>query len=331
MTLRAESDISVIQQHIDELRIKPWLDPTRQWWPACLFHCTDILNIVSILLAGEILSRNLITSTGQIPIDIASQVVIDGTDPEWKDYVRLYFRPKTPTQYRNEGFRPLGERSLNSHCPVPVYLIFDALAVLSRTDSCFSDGNLGSSNPKVDGAVSFLQQIPFELVYHDTRFDRSERDQIVHHRHAEVLVPQRMGLDSLRFIGCRSDAEYKTLLHLLPADTHSKWIGKLGVMPNLQLFNRKWSFVDQVDMSTEKVVFRFNRDSLTPGPLDARVEIEETATAIKYLWQNNAYQCERELTITLSKLQMPSDYTASLYLDDHLAYANRFQDDDLPF
>ncbi len=264
-------------------------------------------------------------------MNIASPVVIDGTDPEWKDYVRLYFRPKTPTQYRNEGFRPVGQRSLNSHCPVPVYLIFDALAVLSRSDSCFSDGNIGSSYTKVGGDVSFLKQIPFELVYHDTWFGPLARDQIVHHRNAEVLVPQRMGLESLRFIGCRSDAEYKTLLHLLPSDTHSKWVGKLGVMPNLQLFNRKWSFVDQVDMSTEKVVFRFNRDSLTPGPFDARVEIEEAATAIKYLWQNNAYQCERELTITLSNLRSPSDYTASLYLDDHLAYANRYQDDDLPF
>ena len=273
MTLRTESDISVIRQHIAELATKPWLDRTREWWPAYLFHCTDILNIVSILHQGEIVSRSRLTSVGQLPMDIASPAIIERTDRKWQDYVRLYFRPRTPTQHNNEGFRPVDQRERNSHCPVPVYFIFDALAVLSRSDSCFSDGNLGADNARVNGDVSFLKQIPFDLVYHDTWFGPAERAQIVHHRNAEVLVPQRMGLENLRYIVCRSDAEYKTLLHLLSPETLSRWLGKLGVMPNLQLFSRKWTFVEQVDMSTEKIVFRFNPDSYTPGPFGAHVEI----------------------------------------------------------
>ena len=187
MTLRTESDISVIRQHIAELATKPWLDRTREWWPAYLFHCTDILNIVSILHQSEIVSRSRITSVGQLPMDIASPAIIERTDRKWQDYVRLYFRPRTPTQYRNEGFRPVGQRALNSHCPVPVYLIFNALAVLSRSDSRFSDRNLGSPQANVHGDVSFLKQIPFDLVYHNTGFGTSDRGQIVHHRHAEVL------------------------------------------------------------------------------------------------------------------------------------------------
>ena len=90
-----------------------------------------------------------------------------------------------------------------------------------------------------------------------------------------------MALDGLRSIVCRSDAEYKTLLHLLPPEIHSLWVSKIGVLSGLQLFNRKWTFVEQVDMSTEKIVFRFNPDSYTPGPFDARVEIEETASGIQ--------------------------------------------------
>ena len=331
MTLRSESDVSVIRQHLDELRKQPWMDRARQWWPTCLFHCTDITNVVSILRQGEIVSRNRITAAGQLPMDIASPDVIEGTDSRWPGYVRLYFRPKTPTQYNNEGFRPVGQRALNSHCPVPVYLIFDALAVLSRTDSCFSDGNLGSANANVYEDMSFLEQIPFDLVYHDTRFDRSERDQVVYHRNAEVLVPQRMGLESLRYIGCRSDAEYKTLLHLLPPGTRSRWVDKLGVTPNLQLFNRKWTFVEEVDTNTDKIVFRFNRNSFTPGPFDARFEIEITATGMKYQWRDAAYQCNQLLVVSLANLGNPSDYTARLFLDDQLAYANRYQGDDLPF
>ena len=331
MTLRSESDVSVIRQHLDELRKQPWMDRARQWWPTCLFHCTDITNVVSILRQGEIVSRNRITATGLLPMDIASPDIIEGTDSRWPGCVRLYFRPKTPTQYDNEGFRPVGQRALNSHCPVPVYLIFDALAVLSRTDSCYSDGNLGSANANVYEDLSFLKQIPFDLVYHDTRFDRSERDQIVYHRNAEVLVPQRMGLESLRHIGCRSDAEYKTLLHLLAPGTRSRWVDKLGVRPNLQLFNRKWTFVEEVDMNTEKIVFHFNRNSFTPGPFDTRFEIVITATGMKYQWRDEAYQCNQLLVVSLSNLGNPPDYTARLFLDDQLAYANRYQGDDLPF
>lgn len=331
MTLRTESEISVIRQHIAELTTKPWLDRAQRWWPAFLFHCTDITNVVSILRQGEIVSRSQIAKTRQLSVDIASPEIIARTDPKWQDHVRLYFRPKTPTQYNNEGFRPIGQRARNSHCPVPVYLIFDALAVLSRANSCFSDGNLGSSYPKVDRTVSFLQQIPFEFVYHDTRFDQSERNQIVYHRHAEVLVPQRMSLDGLWHIVCRSDAEYKTLLHLLSPETRSSWVSKIGVLSSLQLFHQQWTFVEQVDMSTQRIAFRFNRSTCTPGPFDTRVEIEETETAMKYHWHNEAYQCNQELTLSLSSLRDPSDYTARLFLDDHLAYEDRFQGDDLPF
>ena len=140
-----------------------------------------------------------------------------------------------------------------------------------------------------------------------------------------------MGLVSLRFIGCRSDAEYKTLLHLLSPETRSIWVSKIGVLSNLQLFHQEWTFVEQVDMNTEQIIFRFNHSSRTPGPFDTHVEIDEAATGMKYHWRNEAYQCNRVLTLSLSSLRDPSGYTARLFLDDHLAYADRFQGDDLPF
>ena len=126
-------------------------------------------------------------STGQLALDIASPEVIAQTNPQRQNDVRLYFRPKTPTQYHNEGFRPVGQRSLNSHCPVPVYLIFNALSILSRADCLFTDGNAGSGGTEAKGesSVSFLKQIPFNVVYHDTWFNPLERDQIVHHGFVE--------------------------------------------------------------------------------------------------------------------------------------------------
>ena len=330
MSLRPEPDISAIRQHLHELRQLPSLGRARQWWPACLFHCTDISNVVSILSQGEIVSRRTAIATGKLQRDIASPDVIAGTATEWQDYVRLYFRPRTPTQYNNEGFRPVGQRAWNSHCPVPVYLIFDSLAVLSRADSCFSDGNLGSAHANASQEVSFLRQVPFDLVYHDSSFDPQDRDQIVHHRNAEVLVPQRLGLEGLRHIICRSDAEYETLLHLLPPGTRSRWVSKLGVRPNLQLFNRKWTFVEQVAMSSKAIALRFNKSSITPGPFEARLTLEETATGTKYGWRSNQCQCYQDLELPITILRSPSDYSVSLFLDDQLAYANRFQADYLP-
>ena len=256
--------------------------------------------------------------------------VIAQTAPQWKEYVRLYFRPRTPTHYRNEGFRPAGQRELDSHCPVPVYFILDAATVLSLADSLFSDGNLGSTYANVDGYVSFLRQIPFNMVYHDSRFDPPECSQVVHHRNVEVLVPQRLGLESLRFVGCRSPAEYETLLHLLSPGTRSLWVDKIGVRPDLRLFNREWTFVERAEMSDERLTLRFN-DSKTPGPFNARVELTDPATGQRYHWRNSEYRCNDVLALRLHQLRNPFDYIVRLFLDEQLAYANRYQGDDLPF
>ena len=296
-----------------------------------MFHCTDIKNVVSILSNGEIYSRSRITSAGQLPVDIASPQVMKAQTSNGKTTCVCTFGQELPLSIETRDFVQLVQQELNAHCPVPVYLIFDALAVLSRADSCFSDGNMGSPQANVHTDVSSLEQIPFNMVYHDTWFDPSERDRIVHHRNAEVLAPERMGLENLRYIGCLSDAEYKTLLHLLPSGTHSRWADKIGVRPSLQLFNRQWTFAEQAELSTERIVFHFNRTSLTPGPFDTKIEIHETVTGMKYLWHNLQFQCDRAFSLALSNLRNSFDYTASLTLDGHLAYADRYQDDDLPF
>ena len=58
-----------------------------------------------------------------------------------------------------------------------------------------------------------------------TWFDPDERDKIVYHRNAEVLIPQRLGLEALLAIICRSQAEYQTLLYLLALwHARSRWV-----------------------------------------------------------------------------------------------------------
>ncbi len=224
----SKAEIRSLHTFLSNLGSAPWLGPARQWWPGRFFHCTDLLNVVSILRTGELLSRQQASSSGRIAVDIASRSVMANTPEPSQDFVRLYFRPRTPTQYRNEGFRPPERWGTDAHCPVPVYLVFDAATLLARSDCGFTEGNL-AAGAAIKYTVEEFEKLPFQQIYHDTRFDVSERSTIVFHRNAEVLVPQRVDLNALRIVVCRSQAEYETLLHLLPPGTRATWLPRIGV------------------------------------------------------------------------------------------------------
>ena len=329
---RTAPELSKLQEHIESLKGAPWIGASREWWPRYLFHCTDVRNVVNILKSGELLSRIRAQGSGSLRKDIAAPEIIAFTDPAWQDYVRLYFRPRTPTQYRNEGFRPIRERQLGSHCPVPVYILFDAFSVLSRRDSLFTDGNLASSTiPK--SKIDELTGMPFEQIYHDSWLEDHEKQRIVYHRNAEVLIPQRLALNSVQRVICRSQAEYQTLLHRLPSKTREQWVQKIGVLPSLALFYAKWNFVEQVEMTAEQITFKFNSTSDAAGPFKAKCDIfQEIGKDVRrYRWNNNAFQAGKTLNLSLRQLEAMHRYRVSLFLDDDLAFSGKYHDDRLPF
>jgi len=153
-----------IKQVIDSIKNEKWLQ--NKWWPNYLFHFTDISNAVKILTKEKFLSRSTLEKQGNFK-DIASSEVINNTREKWKEYVRLYFRPKTPTQYRNEGIRPAGKIELGAHCPVPIYFLFDSISILTKEDIYFTNGNLAAKgcNPKND--IKDFENLPFEKIYHN--------------------------------------------------------------------------------------------------------------------------------------------------------------------
>jgi hypothetical protein len=61
------------------------------------------------------------------------------------------------------------------------------------------------------------------------------------------------------------------------------------------------------------------------------VQLLETETGKRYSWDCNDYFVQPTLPLRLTTLQHSDDYMVRLTLDDQLAYANRFQEDDLPF
>ena len=72
-----------------------------------MWHFTDINNVVNILSSLKVMSKNQAVNEKKMLNDNASEVVNNTYTHAWvHDYARFYLRPKTPTQYRNEGIYP---------------------------------------------------------------------------------------------------------------------------------------------------------------------------------------------------------------------------------
>ncbi len=325
MSVPRKPDADEILAHIEALKAEPWLGQARKWWHDYLFRFDHIEAAAKILNSGKLLCRAKATAAGVMSADCASPRVIGVTAESWKQYARLYFRPRTPTQYDSEGFRPPDRRVLDAHCPIPVVMLFHAGQILVRGDAEFSEGNLAANPPTGNDAV-FLRGIPFKHVYHDSWLDEPLKRTIIFHRHAEVIVPSELDLSALAFVGCRTQAEYETLVHLLEPTARRRWstIIGLGVEKNLHL--RRWTFVEQVQLTRTNVRIQFNPSTLTPGPFRVRVEIQEIATGTNYFLEKTPYNANDVLEVGLGSLRRPENYKVRVTLDGFLAYANRYDE-----
>lgn len=111
----------------------------RRLWPSRLFRHEVLENAVNVLKSGQILSRHSANSV--MARDIAPDGIINLTDAA-HGYVRLYFRPKTPTQYRIEGIRREEEIWNERHAPVLYMFVFKSENTLTKSEVKFSAGNM---------------------------------------------------------------------------------------------------------------------------------------------------------------------------------------------
>lgn len=328
-----KQDANLFRRRLTSLQqAKQW--GARQWWPQYLYHFADLSNVVSILTRGSLYSRAAVAEQSEGFSDSASPDIIDQTEEKWKHYVRFYLRPRTPTLYRNEGFRPVNRRVLGgAHCAAPVYMLFDFAEVIAREDAAFSYGSLARPGTLIYSTAAEFAELPFDLVYHDSRFEKEERDRIVFHRHAEVIVPDQIDLGSLRWLWCRSEAEYETLRFLLPETVLRQWHTRIGVRTDYNLFNREWVYVDRVTLAPEQAIFGFNpaRHSLDAGPFALQVRAVDTANGNTYTYDDPAAEINTPLVVDLSIMGQPLAYTMQLLLDGKVAYAGEYRADSLPF
>lgn len=323
-----------ICNYIDRLRKAQWLGRNRSWWPNYIYHTTDLHNVVSILEDGLIYSRARATVLNSLKVDIADDSVIEGTRDEFKEFVRFYFRPKTPTLFINEGVRPRERISNNAHCPVPVTLMFNAKKILVQSGVLFSNGNIGKSTVETGDDVDFLEQIPFEAVYHDSWFSPEERERIIFHRHAEVLVPNEINLSALEFVRCRSTAELETLRFLLSPSIFDKWKMKIGKGARFPVFNQCWNYVDTVECIENKIVITFNlhNDRECQGPFDFEYRVYRTGKLFRKKVRDS-YYLPRVYRIN-AKILEESFVIFELLLDGNTVYKNTLfisEDGEAPF
>ena len=237
-----------------EKKLQSSFSPQRGHWPSRLFHHAPIENAVSIIVSGVLRSRK--DPENPLQRNIAGQGVIDSRD-DAHHYVRLYFRPKTPTQFHIEGVRKKAEcQEYGFQAPVLIMFIFDARKVLSRDGTQFSAENMQKLGTPYSGDSKFFQEIPFDKVYHDGGLngDRS----IIAHRCAEVLAISPLELDgTIQWIYCRSDAERDTLIYKL-GENAPAWQNRIKVSNDIRVFNRIFCYVEHVHLSREGVIVEFH-------------------------------------------------------------------------
>ena len=230
------------------------LPKSRNWWPMYFYHFTDIHNALSIIEKGWIYARHKVSREDLMHSDNASQTVLSVSSSEIKEYARLYFRPKTPTQYHNEGYKPKEVRKsdINANCPVPIFFFLDSEKVLLTEGVKFSDVTCAGANPlNLLSSVEDFANLPFDKIYHEGVFSSENRDDIIRHRQAEVV--RRDGFciqDCLKGIVCRTPAEKQMLLYSLKTqypDKYKKYHGIIKCAPALDMFYNNGIFIRRVE------------------------------------------------------------------------------------
>jgi hypothetical protein len=236
----------------------------RNWWPKYFFHFTDIRNALGIIEKGWIYARNVATEQNIMCSNNASDTVLELSHSEIKEYARLYFRPRTPTQYNNEGYKPKMVRKpdFNANCPVPIFFILDSNKVLNMDGVMFSETSCaGTSNINLLSGEKSYENLPFDKIYHDGVFLQENRDDIVKHRQAEIVRLDGIPINEcLKGIVCRSIAEKHTLLYLLRTqnlDKYNVYRSLIQCAPKLKMFYDNGIYISNVEFD-EKLLIKLN-------------------------------------------------------------------------
>lgn len=197
-----------------------------------MWHFTDINNMANILNTLEIESKNKAVDNGNMINDNSANIVNNEGTSDWvHNYARFYLRPKTPTQYRNEGIYPKNLEDIKkskkdfyrlykdgsiwvdkpAHLPIPVFIGFDLKKALRCDKAIMTKSSLATHRYlKVDEAVdvnlnSFLENINdiYKDGYADNKIKHTEviaRDEYQFSKKDIVKIVVRTKIEKLMLL-----------------------------------------------------------------------------------------------------------------------------------
>lgn len=325
---------SVIQDNKDNRSDVPW-------WPNFAYHYTDISNAVNILKSGKLYSRTNAKKLNLMNNDNASRKVIDITNTATIDSVRLYFRPLTPTQYYNEGFKHSSIRYSGdeyANVPVPVFFVFDLDKILSLPGVKFSEGSQAGAGAPLKSGVEEFSKLDFDKIYSDGYSENYE--EVNKYKHSEIVCLDSLEISAcLNSIVCRNIVEKTSLLNMLKnADrmAYNKYKNLVKIC-KVDMFEKNGLFVTAINMFDNVLTFEFcdtydkikyknkqmqknDLDELTP--ISSKLELE-WLNHRKELYYRKAMLFDLDyddnnLTIKIPKVESATVLHIRLYFEDHL-------------
>ncbi|WP_424475372.1 DarT ssDNA thymidine ADP-ribosyltransferase family protein [Oceanobacillus kimchii] len=282
--------------------------------PKYLYHFSDIENIVSIINTNYLASRNYALEHGLMKNDNASSEVINQTIDDNKNYVRFYFRPKTPTQYRNEGLKSnYKSYEFKAHCPVPIFLVFNSKKILGLKESKFVETNL-ALNPKICTSIDELEKFDFERIFH---LGATNDREIFKKRHAEVLLKDKCNLDHLEFLVCRSYAEKETLLNLL-GEKNITLDKKVRVDSKGLFFNKERAYIESIKLENNRVEIQHSNFNSLTNQDNLYIEYIRIDTDEKFSKNLNPSNINTPLILRLKDVE--KRYKLKVFLNNKLIY-----------
>lgn len=290
----------------------------RKHWPSRLFHHASLETALAIIKDGYLRARD--DPQRQQIQDVAAGGVIDNRR-EAHGRVRLYFRPRNPTQFHIEGIRKDADcqYGVNAHAPILVMFVLDAKSVLTRPDVVFSDQNMQKNAAQTGNDEAFFGNIPFASVYHEGGIAGDHS--IIDSRCAEVLPATPLPLaDVLSGIWFRADPERETFLYKM-GTAACQWDSRCSVSEELKVFDKRFPFVADIDLSREGVHFRLNhRHDMQNVSILIQVHNSQNELCINF-YNNDfkTYNSSGGRWIYRARLE-PGKYLVRVYLENHKAY-----------
>lgn len=230
-----------------------------KWWTKFAFHYTDISNALSILQSETLYSRLYAKEEHLMKNDNASYQVIDMTASNAQSYVRFYFRPLTPTQYYNEGYKHPQLRYCNdpnANVPIPVFFAFNLEKLLNDPKVKFSETSQAGHGSMMKSGEEEFEKLSFDKIYSDGYVD----DEMLKYRHAELLYPNSYSIcNSLEAILCRNEFEQSMLLSLL-RNANEKLFYKYKSLIKVcreKMFEKNGLFIQDIHLDGNKISFSF--------------------------------------------------------------------------